>query len=180
MIDMGDIVSRRLILRLLSPEALKAASEGDLARLARLTGISLSQKWAKIARVAARRLEQIEADPGYLPWSLRAIALRPSNEIIGYINFHAAPGADDLTLYAPNAVELGYAVIAKHRRQGYAGEAVRMMIAWARKRGIQAFVFSISPDNSASLALAAGLGAVKVGWRVDEEDGLEDVYLLKP
>jgi len=177
--DTDDIVSGRLILRLLFPEALEAVSEGDLARLTRLTGLDPSEKWVN-DRVAARRLKQIEAEPGYLPWSVRAIALRASNEIVGYINFHAAPGSDDLAAYAPRAVEFGYAIDARHRRRGYAGEAVRMMIGWARERGVRAFVFSISPNNIASLALAARLGAVKVGSHVDEEDGPEDVYLLKP
>ena len=177
--DTDDIVSSRLILRLLSPSALAAVSEGDLARLTQLTGLNLEDKWVN-DRVAQRRLKQIEADPGYLPWSVRAIALRESKEIVGYINFHAAPGSGDLMRYSPRAVEFGYAVTARHRRQGYAGEAVRMMIGWACERGVNAFVFSISPNNTASLALAARLGAVKVSSHIDEEDGPEDVYLLKP
>jgi ribosomal-protein-alanine N-acetyltransferase len=175
-----DIVGGRLILRLLSPDALHAASQSDLARLAELTGFNASEEWGEIARIAKRRLAQVGADPGYLPWSVRAVALRSSGEIVGYINFHAAPGSDDLKAYAPSAVELGYAIIARHRGHGYAGEAVRMMMTWAGGRGADAFVFSISPSNVASLALAARLGAKKVGSRMDEEDGLEDVYLLRP
>jgi hypothetical protein len=54
-----------------------------------------------------------------------------------------------------------------------------MLIDWAKPRGADAFVFSVSPRNIASRALIARRGAVTVGSHIDEEDGLEDIYLLK-
>jgi ribosomal-protein-alanine N-acetyltransferase len=174
-----DIVGGRLMLRLIPPAALQKTVEGDIAAVAQLTGLSISQEWTEVAPLAKRRLSQLEADPDYLPWSIRALALRDTRHVVGYVNFHAAPGSDEIAHYAPKAVELGYTVNAPHRRRGYGGEAVRLLIAWARTRGADAFVFSISPHNRASLALVARLGAVKVGSHIDEEDGPEDEYLLK-
>jgi ribosomal-protein-alanine N-acetyltransferase len=175
-----DIIGDRLILRLIPRAALQATVEGDIGAVARFTGLDIPEAWGEIAALAKRRNAQIEEDPRYVPWSIRAIVLRGSKEVVGYINFHAAPGSDDLKRYSPNAVEVGYTVFAGHRRRGYGGEVVRMMMAWAEERGVDAFLFSISPDNSASLSLVARLGAAKVGSHIDEEDGPEDVYLVKP
>jgi [ribosomal protein S5]-alanine N-acetyltransferase len=175
-----DITGGRLILRLISKTALSATADRNLDAVARLTGLVMPERWSDVAPLAQRRMAQIEADPAYLPWSVRAIALRETKSVVGYVNFHAAPGSDGLKSYAPKAVELGYTVIAEHRRRGYGGEAVRMLIDWAVNRGADGFVFSISLDNTASLALAVRLGAMKVGAQIDDEDGPEDVYLLRP
>jgi RimJ/RimL family protein N-acetyltransferase len=174
-----DIVGERLVLRLVSPEALAATVEADLAAVARLVGLTLPPDWAEVAPLAKRRLAQIETDAEYLPWSIRAIALRETGDVVGYANFHDRLGAEYLKAHAPSAVELGYEIFAAHRLKGYGGETVRMLIKWASERGADGFVFSISPGNAASLKLVARLGAVKVGSHIDEEDGPEDVYLLK-
>jgi RimJ/RimL family protein N-acetyltransferase len=63
------------------------------------------------------------------------------------------------------------------RRLGYAREACTGLMDWAwRAHGVTRFVVSISPDNLASLALARGLGFVRVGSHIDDEDGPEDVF----
>ena len=47
---------------------------------------------------------------------------------------------------------------------------------WAHQvHGVTRFVLSIRPDNTASQALAAGLGFVRIGSHIDEVDGLEDI-----
>lgn len=175
-----DIIGDRLILRHVPPAALAATIAGDLAAVSRLTGLEVPPDWAELAPLAARRLRQIEQDPSYLPWSIRAITLRSETKAVGYANFHEPPGPEGLRVYSPKAVELGYQIFAHHRRRGFGSETVRMLMRWAKERGADGFVFSISPGNTASLALVARLGAVKVGSHIDEEDGPEDVYLLAP
>ena len=55
------------------------------------------------------------------------------------------------------------------------------MIGWAQiRRGAEVFVVSVSPENEPSLRLAASLGFERVGSQIDEEDGLEWVFELKP
>jgi RimJ/RimL family protein N-acetyltransferase len=50
------------------------------------------------------------------------------------------------------------------------------MMRWARQtHGVIRFILSIRPDNTASQALAAQLGFVRIGSHIDEVDGLEDV-----
>ncbi|CAN5181173.1 hypothetical protein BH10PSE7_BH10PSE7_11860 [soil metagenome] len=174
---MRDIVSERLILRLLPVAALKAGVAGDLARMSSAVGCTVPPSWNELAWLAAMRLEQLRADPAYLAWSIRAIILRESQEIAGYVNFHERPGVHGFT-GTKNTVEFGYAILGPFRRRGFAEETVRRLIDWARSRAAENFVFSISPGNAASLALARKLGARKIGTQTDERDGPEDVYLL--
>jgi GNAT superfamily N-acetyltransferase len=76
----------------------------------------------------------------------------------------------------PGAVEFGFTVFPSFRRQGYAREASLAMMRWARQtHGVIRFILSIRPDNTASQALAAQLGFVRIGSHIDEVDGLEDV-----
>ena len=81
---------------------------------------------------------------------------------------------------SPGSAELGYTVFPRFRRRGYAFEACRALIGWAREtHGITRFSLSISPANVASVALARKLGFRNIGSRVDEEDGPEDVFELE-
>jgi RimJ/RimL family protein N-acetyltransferase len=49
---------------------------------------------------------------------------------------------------------------------------------WAQAAfGVRNFIVSVSPNNRPSLALIARFGFARIGQRVDEMDGPEDVYL---
>jgi RimJ/RimL family protein N-acetyltransferase len=77
--------------------------------------------------------------------------LRDEEIMVGQIGFHDKPGAEYLEGLAPDGLEIGYRVYEGFRRQGYALEAVRGLMSWAReKRPDTAFVVSISPDNVGS------------------------------
>lgn len=172
-----DIVTKRLVLRLLSPETLKVTEAGDVATAARLLELKLPSEWTEVAAIARRRLAQLPDCPKYLPWSVRAIALRDTNEAIGYVNFHELPARHDLA-QRDACAEFGYTIFVPHRRRGYAEETVRVLMDWARQRGAEHFIFSIAPGNAPSQGLARKLGARKIGVQIDEEDGPEDVFLL--
>lgn len=172
-----DILTDRLILRLIPYAALMATEAGDIAEATRLLHLDLPNDWIEVAPLARRRLPQLLEEPGYRPWAVRAIALRATGEAVGYINFHEAPAHHEMAGREACA-EFGYTIFAKYRRQGYVEEAVRALMAWARTRGARHFIFSIAPDNTASQGLAAKLGARKIGVQIDEEDGPEDVLLL--
>ena len=126
--------------------------------------------------IAQVRLTDLAADPTYLPWSLRAMALKPHLGFVGHFNFHTKPGADYLKDLAPGAVELGYFVMPAHRRQGFAEETALAMMDWAsRSHGISRFVVSIGPENAPSVAMAHKLGFARIGSHIDEQDGYEDI-----
>lgn len=172
-----DIVTHRLVLRLLSQEALEATEAGYADAAARLLDLKLPPDWAETAPLARRRLEQLSGCPQYAPWAIRAIARRETNEAVGYVNFHDLPGPHEMA-QKDACAEFGYTIFEAHRRQGYVEETVRALMAWARARGARHFIFSISPDNEPSRGLAHKLGARKIGVQIDEEDGPEEVFLL--
>lgn len=173
-----DILTDRLVLRLLSPEALIATEAGRIDEAASLLDLTLPPDWSRVASVARRRIAQLPDCPQYLPWSVRAIALRGTNEAIGFVNFHELPQWHELAGREACA-EFGYTIFAPYRRQGYVEETVRALIDWARERGARHFIFSIAPDNAASRGLAEKLGARKIGVQIDEEDGPEEVLFLE-
>jgi RimJ/RimL family protein N-acetyltransferase len=103
--------------------------------------------------------------------------------MIGRIGFHSAPGPDYLESLEPwpigrGAVEFGYTIFPEFTGNGYATEASIALMHWAREtHGVRRFVLSISPENPASLRIAAKLGFVRIGEHMDPEDGLEHVLV---
>jgi [ribosomal protein S5]-alanine N-acetyltransferase len=169
----------RLDLIPMTPAFLRASLNGDLAEAERHVGLTLPKRWPDIQAVLALRLEQLESDPTLQPWLLRAIGHRNNREMVGHIGFHSSPGADYLAQWSAGGAEFGFAIFPPHRRKGYAREASLALMQWARDvHDVTSFVVTISPSNVASLALASGLGFVRVGAHVDEVDGPEDVLLL--
>lgn len=125
------------------------------------------------ARFLRSRAGQMRAEPGMQPWLARAVVLRAVDRpVIGMAGFHGPPGVNEKD--DPAAVELGYRIFTPYRRQGYATEVARSLIAWAHEtHGITRFVASVAPDNVPSLAIVRHLGFVETGRHWDEEDGLE-------
>ena len=176
----NTIHSERLDLVPLPPSFLRAVWNEDLTEAGRLLGVPVPSSFLECKDVVELRLQQLEDDPGFQPWSMRGMVLRDSNVLVGSIGFHTAPGAEYLRPYSPGGVEFGYTVEPPFRRQGYAREASLAMMRWAHEmHSVTRFVVSIRPDNTASQALAAGLGFVRIGSHIDEVDGLEDILELE-
>jgi [ribosomal protein S5]-alanine N-acetyltransferase len=173
-----DIETPRLLLRLLTPDSIRAGLTGDLRSIERQlqarVPIDLIQEPAVLRYSEAR----LSADPDYLPWSARAIVLKESADMVGHLRFHSRPDPEYFHPFARNAVEFGYVVFPAHRRRGYALEALAGAMCWAeREYGVRKFVASVSPLNIPSLALIAKAGFCKIGEHVDDEDGVEHIYL---
>jgi ribosomal-protein-alanine N-acetyltransferase len=158
----------------MSPAFIRASLDGRRGAAEALGAFSLPEDWPDdgARRRLELRLDQLERRPGLQPWLLRAIVPRDEGALAGYINFHGAPAAN-------GEAELGYTVLAPYRRRGLAFEAAQALINWAAaEHGLKRFVLSISPDNPASLGLAAKLGFAETGSQIDEEDGLELIFRL--
>jgi RimJ/RimL family protein N-acetyltransferase len=177
-ISLADIETDRLTLRLLPVAALEATVSRDRNTVSRIVGCAISEDWSDVADLAKIRLEQLAANSGYLPWSIRAVILRNSNVAVGYANFHAGPAPHEQFPAANNMAEIGYTIFAPYRRQGFARETLAALLHFARNNGADQAVVSIAPDNEPSLRLAAGFGFTKIGSQMDEIDGPEDVFLL--
>lgn len=163
----------RLSLVSLSPDAIVALLSGRSEDAQSLIGASIPGGWPDEhdARFLRLRLDQMRVDPASQEWLARTIVLRDRKEMAGHAGFHGPP--------AGGCAEIGYTVFEPHRRRGYAEEAVRGLMDWAGNRhGVRRFRLSISPDNDASLALAAKLGFERTGEQQDPEDGLEYVFEL--
>ncbi len=176
---MTDIQTERLNLRLVPLTGLAATAAKDRAAARRIIGEKLPDVWFDEAWVSELRLKQWTDDPGYGPWSIRAVGLRHTGEIIGNMNCHHVPMPFMLHGESTIAVELGYTIFEPWRRRGFALEAIRGFATWAFTQGVQAFVLSVAPDNTASLELAGKLGAKKIGSKVDKVNGPEDIYFAR-
>ena len=169
------IQTKRLDLIPLSPAVLRAALELDRNKIGRLLGASVPQSWEIRRGFLELQLRQLEANPALQPWLARGIVLRSEGQLIGDIGCHSAPFSAPAS--APKTVELGYSVMEAWRRRGFAQEAIEALIQWAcTQHRVHRFVLSISPENQASQALAAKMGFQKVGSKIDEEDGPEDIF----
>jgi RimJ/RimL family protein N-acetyltransferase len=176
---MNVIQTPRLSLVLLTEQVLTASLDEPPAAAAELAGFDIPTDWFAQSKFIRRRRDQLRADPSYAPWSVRAIVLKLSNEMLGHVGFHEPPNPDSLRRHGPNAIEFGYTVYPAFRRRGYATEAVRAIMSWAANdAGIETFVVSIAPDNAPSQAVARRLGFAKVGEHIDEDDGPEEVFAL--
>jgi RimJ/RimL family protein N-acetyltransferase len=176
----APISTRRLDLVPLGAAFLRASLARDEAAAERIAKLQIPREWFEVEDYLKLRLSQLENDPSLEPWLLRAMRLKATRTMVGYLGFHSAPGPDYLGNLSPGGVELGYTVFAKFRRQGYAREATVALMDWAhRAHAVTRFVVSISPDNLPSLNLAASLGFSKIGAHIDEKDGPEDILELQ-
>ena len=166
----------------MSADFLQASAEGCGVRdLSALIGLTVAEDWLAEADLAALRLADLRSDPEYAPWSVRAIALRDSGEMIGHAGFHTRPAPEYLLPYAPDGVETGYTIYPPHRRRGLGREALIALLRWAHHdQGVPRFIASVRPDNLASCSLLASTGFRRIASFIDEVDGLEYVMRLDP
>ncbi len=175
---LADIVTPRLVLRLMGREGVEACLAGDLARAEQLLGARIPNVLLDYPSSLGFAKVRLDEDPQYQPWSFRAIILPDDRTMVGHIRFHSRPDPDDLQAYARDAVEFGYRVFPEYRRRGYAAEASDAVMNWARAMfGVRKFIVTVSPDNKPSQAVIARFGFVRIGQQMDEIDGIEDVYL---
>jgi len=163
----------------MTPTFLRACLRRRFAEASEILGITVPATWAVHEAPLELRLSQLEGDPTLKPWLLRAISLRSSGEMIGFIGFHTAPGPDYLNPWLPDAVEFGFTIFPAFRGHGYATEASEALMKWAKEsHAVTGFILTISPTNAPSQAIAAKLGFVRIGEHIDEVDGLEEVLAL--
>jgi [ribosomal protein S5]-alanine N-acetyltransferase len=176
---LNDIITPRLVLRLLGDAVTDACLAGNLATARDLLGAAIPEEFLLNRSSLEHDLRQLQQNPAYPPWASRAIILPDNKKMIGLIRFHGTPDAHAGQPYMKNAAELGYKIFSSHRRKGYAREAINGMMNWATAYYLtHRFIASVSPENIASLALVQSLGFIKADEVMDETDGPEYVFLL--
>jgi ribosomal-protein-alanine N-acetyltransferase len=156
----------------LSPDAIAALSEGDLATADALSPVALSPWLVSegMVRTWQYRARQAVESPEDLPWITGVLWDDEEQVAVGGSGFHGAPDADGM-------VEVGYGVDPAYRRRGYARAALELAIERARAEPcVHTLRATISPDNEASLALVRQYPFVENGEQWDEEDGLELIF----
>jgi ribosomal-protein-alanine N-acetyltransferase len=164
-----SVRSERLDLVLLGAPLLDALIDGDRRRVARLAPFDVPTSFPNDDQREFLRFRrgQLATDPDRYPWSVRAIVLRAERRMIGFVNFHGAPGVNDTG--TPGALELGWTVFPTDQRHGYATETAVALMDWARSRGVSHFISSTTPDNAASLRVHEKLGFARTGEVVEGE-----------
>ena len=164
--------SARLDLVLLSPPLMDAIVAGDRRAAQALAGFVLADELfsgdPEDGAYFGMRRGQVLRDASWAPWSQRAIVLRHENVMIGSATFHGPPGVNDTS--TPGAAEVGYEVYPAYRGRGFATEAGRALIDWARREhGVSHLISGVAPENMPSLRVNEKLGFVPTGQIIDGE-----------
>ena len=154
----------RLALVPMSAAVMQAVLSSDWPSAESLIGAPFPDEWRGDGwQWLQPRLEESRQSTMAVAWGTRLARLsdgRPIRDepVIAEVGFHGLPDSDGW-------VEIGYRVIASHRRQGLAHEAAASLIAWAFDQGVRGVHASISPTNVASRRVLDRLGFDEVGAR---------------
>lgn len=149
-----------------------ALAAGDLAAASAVSPVALSEYLIspECRGTWRMRCEQAGRDPGCAAWVTGVIWDEQKQAAVGQAGYHGPPDESGM-------VEIGYAVDPAYRRRGYARAALEALLQRAAREPLVRTVrVTISPDNTASYALASQYGFTEVGEQWDEEDGLEIIY----
>ena len=149
------IQTDRLDLFPLDPAAAAALPENrDLA--GRIIGAALSDDWPQ-ADLLDILPKQVALGAGEAQFGIWVIVERETSTIVGDGGFHGAPSSEGV-------LEIGYSIVPDRRRRGFATEAARALIAWARAQpGVNAVVAGCHPGNEASIRTLERLGFRRAG-----------------
>ena len=118
----------------------------------------------------AWRVPQVKINPEVNKWFVRWAVLRSTQEVIGSSSFHGAPSETGM-------MEIGLGVETAFQRQGFGREILQGMWGWVVKEpGVKILRYTVSPTNTASIALINSFGFNFMGEQIDEIDGPESIY----
>ncbi|MBV8220753.1 MAG: GNAT family N-acetyltransferase [Solirubrobacterales bacterium] len=169
MILTTQLSTERLVLNPLPPAA-AAALPDDRQGASRIIGAKLSSHWPASDLLDVLPM-QAAAGPEQARYGVWVIIERESGVVVGDIGFLGPPGPEE-------EVEVGYSIVPDRRRRGYATEAARALVAWAREQpGVRVFVAECDEHNQASVQTLERLGfsrTAKAGgrlrWRLGRDD----------
>lgn len=96
-------------------------------------------------------------DPNILGYGIWLLIDEESRTVVGSAGFLGRPTAE-------GTIEIGYGVHHEHRNRGYATEAVRALVAWARSQeGVTRVIARCDPTNIASVRVLAKVGLEETG-----------------
>jgi RimJ/RimL family protein N-acetyltransferase len=118
----------------------------------------------------AWRVPQVKENPAVNKWFVRWAVLRSTQEVIASTSFHGAPDENGM-------IEIGLGVETAYQRQGFGREILHGMWGWiVTEPGVKMLRYTVSPTNTASIALVNSFGFKFMGEQMDDVDGPENVY----
>ncbi|MEU0833543.1 GNAT family N-acetyltransferase [Streptomyces sp. NPDC005969] len=155
---MRDLLTPRLVLHPLSP----AEAENIVARRPGPGALWAPEYPGDGDAAGARHFLEHCADTGNpQPFGAYEIRLRQDGHTIGGVGFHGVPDAE-------GQVTIGYGLTPAARGKGYASEALRALLEFARGEGVAAVIGDADLDNIAShhVMMAAGMRFVRADDRL--------------
>ncbi|WUH88982.1 GNAT family N-acetyltransferase [Streptomyces sp. NBC_00433] len=145
---MDDLVTARLVLHPLSvaeAERVRDGTRGEGARWA--DGYPSEGDVSAMTRFLRNRAH----DGGPRPFGTYEIRLRADGTTIGGADFHGPPDED-------GGVTVGYGLVPSARGKGYASEALRALLDFARAQGAGSVAGDTDVGNTASQRVMAAAG----------------------
>lgn len=144
---------------------------GDLVQL-RLLSPQEMLAWVNSLEPAVRKeispdwLNQLLQAEGPDPWRCGfAISDLATSTSVGTCAFKSPPKDD-------GSVEIAYGIEDEHRCKGYATDAARVMVKFAREQDLKSIIAHAKPENPASERMLSKAGFTCLGIHDDPEDGL--------
>ncbi|MFE3488665.1 MULTISPECIES: GNAT family N-acetyltransferase [Streptomyces] len=150
---MTDLVTERLVLHPISVEEAERMVSG---RPDAETSWEPGFPTADDVSVARRFLERCSVTGDPRPFGPYAIRRRSDRRVIGGVDFHSPPDEH-------GHVTIGYGVVPSARGKGYASEALRGLLSFARAGGVVSVKGDADHDNIASQHVMTAAGMLPVG-----------------
>lgn len=119
-----------------------------------LLGVHVPAGWPgeELIGILPDYVQELERDPSLLGWGVWVMVHRARWRIVGDLGFKGKPDIN-------GTVEIGYSVLPEERRQGFATEGARTLVAWALAQpGVARIVAECVEDNIPSIRTLEKLG----------------------
>lgn len=138
------------------PVRAAAALPEDRARAARAVGAALDLEWPDPHFLGVLR-RHAAAPSGAECFGVWVMIERAGRRVVGDIGFHGPPDHS-------GTVEIGYSVVPRRRRRGYATESANALVAWALSQpGVHCVVAGCDPANEPSIRTLEAVGFRRTG-----------------
>ena len=161
---------------------LKKAALNDRAKLVEMLGVYVPEHWPgpDLAEALPFFVENMEKAPSEPAWDWIAIHSLDQG-VIGGIGFMGGPDEDGV-------VEVGYDIVPDYRKQGYATEMARNLVAWSfQETTIKVVTASCLDDNIGSIKVLENAGmhrlepdANMLKWEIRKDKRHQSTACLSP